>query len=479
MGSFSITRANAQTTNQGTDFYLGFMQNLGTSNLRIFVTGSVATVGTVAVPGLAFSTPFAVTPGTITTVVVPSTAASQTSNVVDNLGVHVTALAPVTVYGLNEIPYTTDAYLGLPLPLLGTSYIALGFTGGLGGPSEFQVVGTQDGTQVTITPAAAATGHAAGVPYTITLNQLQTYQLQATSDTTDLSGSLITSTAPVSVFAGALCTNIPNTGYVACDHVMEQIPATVSWGKNFLTVPLDTRVGGDTFRVLASAAGTTVAIDGTVVATLGSAQFYQSVLSHANHTIATSNASLVAQYSNSTSYDNVTSDPFEMLISPTEQFQTSYTVTTPSSNPTAYTNYINVAASASDVSSCRVDGSPITTFTAIGTSGYVGAEIPVAIGTHNLSCPDPFGVYVYGFASYDSYGYPGGLGGKGINSSMKCDVNGDGRIDSKDINIIFAARNTPATGIEDPRDADGDLVITVADARVCQQRCTSAACAVQ
>ena len=167
-----------------------------------------------------------------------------------------------------------------------------------------------------------------------------------------------------------------------------------------------------------------------------------------------------------------------MLISPTEQFQTSYTVTTPSSDPTAYTNYINVAAKASDVNSCRIDGSPIPSFTAIGTTGYDGAEIPVSLGTHNLTCPDPFGVYVYGFASADSYGYPGGLGVKGI-SALRCDVNGDKQIDSRDISIIFAARNTPATGIADPRDEDGDLTITVADARACQQRCTHAGCAVQ
>ena len=478
VGLFATTRTVAQTTNQGTDFYLGFMQNLGSSNLRLFLTGNTATTGTVEIPGLGFTQAYAVSPGVITTVVIPSTDASQTNNVVDNLGIHVTSLAPVTVYGLNEIQFTTDAYLGLPAPLLGTEYIALGFTGGLGGPSELQVVGTQNATKVTITPTVSAGGHAAGVPFSMMLNKLQTYQLQADSTSTDISGSIITSTAPVSLFAGAKCTEIPNTQYSACDHVMEQMPPTGAWGEDFLTVPLDTRTGGDTFRVLARDAGTKVTIDGSVVATLARAQFYEAVLSHANHVIATSGPSLVAQYSNSTSYDGITSDPFEMLISPTEQFQTSYTVTTPSSDPTAYTNYINVAAKTSDISSCKVDGNPVTTFVPIGTSGYDGAEVPVAIGTHNLTCPNPFGVYVYGFASYDSYGYPGGLGLKGI-SAPRCDVNHDGKIDILDLSLIFAARNTPAAGSDDARDADGDLKITVADARVCQQRCTHASCAVQ
>ena len=429
------------------------------------------------VANISFSANFSVTPGAITTVSIPSGAESTGSDVFANNGIHVTAASPITVYGLSQITATTDAYLGLPLTALGTSYIVFGYNGLSGLPSEFQIVGTQDGTTVTITPSTAATNHAAGVPYQIPLNKLQTYQLQSTTDS-DLTGTLITSTSPIALFGGAECTDIPNNNYYACDYVVEQIPATATWGMNYLVVPLATRLNGDTVRVLARDAGTTVTIDGTLVATLGAAQFYQTELSDtANHTIVTSAPSLVAQYSNSSSYDGVLSDPMMMLISPTEQFQPSYSVATPTNALEIYTNYINVVAKSTDVNSCKVDNAPITSFTPIGTTGYEGAQIPVATGTHNLSCPNPFGTYSYGFASYDSYGYPGGLGVKGI-SAPRCDVNKDGRIDSLDINLIFAARNTPATGVDDPRDADGDDQITVADARVCQQRCTSAGCAV-
>jgi hypothetical protein len=469
----------AQTTNQGTDFYLGFPQNyIGAPVLHLFLTGNTATTGTVQIPGLGFTATFSVSPGTITAVSLPSTAEASANNVILNNGIHVTSIAPITVYGLSQITATTDAYLGLPATLLGTSHIVLAYNGIAGFGSEFQVVATTDGTQVTITPSASAIGHALGVPYTITLNRLQTYQLQPTNPADDLTGTLITSTAPIALFSGSACTDIPNSSYSACDYVVEQIPATAAWGQNFLAVPLATRKNGDLFRVLARDAGTTVTIDGTLVATLGAAKFYQAELSStSNHTIVTSGPALVAQYSNSTTYDNVLSDPMMMLISPTEQFQTSYAVTTAASSLETYINFINVVAPASSQSSCRIDGNSITNFTPIGTTAYVGAKIPVATGTHTMSCSDPFGVYVYGFASFDSYGYPGGLGLKGI-SAPRCDVNSDGRIDTKDINLIFAARNTPAAGIDDPRDADGDLQITVADARVCQQKCTSAGCAV-
>ena len=58
-----------------------------------------------------------------------------------------------------------------------------------------------------------------------------------------------------------------------------------------------------------------------------------------------------------------------------------------------------------------------------------------------------------------------------------CDIDTDGDIDRNDIALILAARNTPATGPGDPRDADGDGVISVLDARTCVLKCTNPRCA--
>jgi RHS repeat-associated protein len=59
-----------------------------------------------------------------------------------------------------------------------------------------------------------------------------------------------------------------------------------------------------------------------------------------------------------------------------------------------------------------------------------------------------------------------------------CDVDADGDIDLKDINLIMAARNTPASGPADPRDADRDGQITVLDATKCKLQCSLASCAI-
>jgi len=60
-----------------------------------------------------------------------------------------------------------------------------------------------------------------------------------------------------------------------------------------------------------------------------------------------------------------------------------------------------------------------------------------------------------------------------------CDVDGDGDIDRADLSLISRARNQPATGPDDPRDANGDGMITVADVKACIPQCTRPSCAIQ
>jgi len=63
-------------------------------------------------------------------------------------------------------------------------------------------------------------------------------------------------------------------------------------------------------------------------------------------------------------------------------------------------------------------------------------------------------------------------------TAQKCDVDADRNIDTDDISLIFAARNTPATNSGDLRDVDEDGVITVLDARQCVLQCDLSNCQV-
>lgn len=61
----------------------------------------------------------------------------------------------------------------------------------------------------------------------------------------------------------------------------------------------------------------------------------------------------------------------------------------------------------------------------------------------------------------------------------KCDVDRDGDIDQNDLALISRARGQRATGPSDPRDSDGDGLITPNDVKTCIPKCTRANCAVQ
>ena len=73
-----------------------------------------------------------------------------------------------------------------------------------------------------------------------------------------------------------------------------------------------------------------------------------------------------------------------------------------------------------------------------------------------------FGLLVFGPAAYGAV----------------CDVDADGDIDRLDLELIFEARNQPSSGVDDPRDEDGNGYVTVLDGRACAVRCAEAQCAV-
>jgi hypothetical protein len=64
-------------------------------------------------------------------------------------------------------------------------------------------------------------------------------------------------------------------------------------------------------------------------------------------------------------------------------------------------------------------------------------------------------------------------------AQVKCDVDSDGDIDQLDLSLISKARNKPASGPNDLRDANGDGRITVADVQACIPKCTRDNCATQ
>ena len=86
---------------------------------------------------------------------------------------------------------------------------------------------------------------------------------------------------------------------------------------------------------------------------------------------------------------------------------------------------------------------------------------------------------VFDGTSATIYYFPGTLGwrptfggrptmpwGVGWGSPVRGDVNGDEVVDRNDLSVVVATKNRHAVDSEDPRDLDGDGMITVLDARI-------------
>lgn len=405
-------------SNVGNEFIVLFERNFDTTSVTqtLFATSSEAGFGTIDSPGLANPISFQLHAGGVTGQVINSSLMVTSNDTIENKGIRVAADKPFQLYGLSQKQFTTDAYTAIPVEALGTRYRVMSYPNIGNSPSnesQFAIAATRDSTSVTITPTATGGARQAGVPYTITLNRLQSYQLQATTAGGDLTGTLIVSDKPLAVFSGHACGDVP-VNKASCDHMIEQMPSTDTWGSSFITVSLASRSGGDIIRILANTDNTSIQVRGgsTVDATLNAGQTKEFVGLDINQ-ITADKPVLVAQYSQGQSVDSVPSDPFMMLITPAIQFLNSYVFTTPiGTNITRH--FVNVVAKTSDAQTGAVllDGVavPPSSFTAISGSGYSATRLPISAGDHRLSASQPMGIYVYGFGQADSYGYPGGLG---------------------------------------------------------------------
>jgi len=328
--------------------------------------------------------------------VIIDTRMMQSGTAIENKMIEVTSDENIVVVGLNRVQFTTDAFLALPDQVLSNDYRVATYDALSSLPEQFSIIALEDNTTVNYRLMDNSTGE-------VILNKGQTYQYQST---TSLTGAHLNSDKNFAVHSGNVCTNVPSS-VTACDHLVEQMLPVNTWEKEFITVPLKTRLGGDTFRIIASADNTSLKVNGTEVATLSAGEYHEMILEGSNYITADSPI-LVLQYSNGTSYDGVTSDPFMTIVPAVNQYDTRHVIQT----PVGFTNYVNIVVLTANTGDILLDGVEILSseFTAVsGNTAYSAAQIQIDEGTHILSSSVPFGLVGYGFADFDSYGYPSSL----------------------------------------------------------------------
>ncbi len=404
---------NAQNfTTRGKNFWLGFMENFYTTgDLYVYITSEVSTTGTISIPLQGWSQNFNVVPGVTTQIQVPfAQGATLGSGVMRQTGINVVANDTVTVFNLNYMPNTADATVVLPIQTVGNQYYVMAYKDGqtFSEKSEFLIVGCYNNTQIEITPSVATiSGQPANVPFMINIDAGETYQIQSNGD---LTGSLVRSIdngngcPNFALYAGNICTGV-QCRY--CDHLNEQLYPTYTWGQEYVIPPLRTRTNSR-YRVMAQEAGTIVNVNGGPNINLNAGQFNQFDLPAAGFVTANKPISL-AQFSKGSECDNTSSDPFTIMLSPTNQQlkQITFNAFT-SSIITAY--YLNVVTRTANTNLVRLDGTNIgNQFVPVpANNAWSYAQLTITQGDHTLESDSGFVAYVYGYGNDESYGYPVG-----------------------------------------------------------------------
>jgi hypothetical protein len=154
---------------------------------------------------------------------------------------------------------STGGTLLLPLHVLGSRYRAVMYPqvatpqlqatdGARGGAGQLVLVGTADGTRVTITPSVTANlGPGPGVPppgsdgkLELTLDDGDLFTLYSNRDGADLTGSEVASDHPLAVFSGNISTTygITATGISSPDMAHEQLLPVSAWGTSYVAAQL-------------------------------------------------------------------------------------------------------------------------------------------------------------------------------------------------------------------------------------------------
>ena len=146
--------------------------------------------------------------------------------------------------------------------------------GKLIGVPTTQIVAAEDATEVTILAPRAigdglnVKGSPANVPATYRLDRGQYLQLVQHDE---LTGSIVRSNKPTTIFGGHTCADIPvNRMTEACDILGQQIPAYEHWGSEYAAVGYRPRLGDEDeampYRIVAARDGTRLDYDPAIPA---------------------------------------------------------------------------------------------------------------------------------------------------------------------------------------------------------------------
>lgn len=228
----------------------------------------------------------------------------------------------------------------------------------------------------------------------------------------DLTGTEVRASGRVSLIGGHDCTFLPFNRW-ACDHLEETIFPVEALGTEVVvanTAPL--RGEPNILRVVSAADDNLITLEPALAEprTLDRGEHFEVVLDRPVRVRGRAPL-LAAQYLVGQDYFGIgtsgrqaSGDPALALAIPTEQFRSEYTFLAPTSYDRSH--YVVIAPASAVIT---LDGVLIPALEVIEGTGMGHTSGRINGGVHQIEGTAPFGILVYGYGSYTSYVYPGGL----------------------------------------------------------------------
>ena len=362
-------------------------------------------------------------------------------------GISIESDVPIVAYA--HIYYSTNsgATMLLPVGTYGYEYYTLNSKqtySSARSHSSFFVVADRDNTVVEITPSNPTVGgRAANVPFTVTLNRGEVYQVLGAyisgSEGYDLTGSKIRAIPnadgkcyPIAVFAGSSRTRLScgTSTSGGGDLLFQQVFPSQAWGTRYLTAPTSiastaSSVQTNIYRVMVKDPTTVVQLNGVQLSNLINNRYYEFVNNTANY-IQADKPIMVAQYMASSgtssgcagSSSTSDGDPELFYLSPLEQAIKS-TVFYRNNLYSIPVNYLTLTIPTNGLASLRIDGTNQfdNVYPHPNLNGYsvVVKRWGNASGQSIIQSDSAFTGIVYGVGSQESYGYNVGTLVKNLN----------------------------------------------------------------
>ena len=417
--TFSSSVFSQKITNEGTDFWFAYPEvyDKATAVYEVHITSRTNASGTVEVPysSGSFSVPFTITAGGVQIITLPAPDMwNSSSGVVVNKAAHIISDTLVSVFATTIHLYRSEISLVLPTRALGSKYIVSTKPSETSvNVGEFVVVGTSNSSTVNITcPVTIPSICTANVPFQVTLDSGEVYQIKATGIGSDLTGTIIEAvngTDKFAVYSGHYFLRL--LAAMHRDPIFEVEYPVSSWGKEYIVPPIN-NIPYTQYQVIAMSNGTKIYVNGILVDSLDQGEFYEDTLANIE-VVRGSKPIKVMQFLPSSALVSPglgLGDPAMSGIAANEQmFLDEITfIAHPGNN--IGTNAVIVITRTPDTSTVQLDLTGITNWKVLPQlPSYSYREVNISTGAHILTTTGcGFLAYTYGLGPAESYYYSAG-----------------------------------------------------------------------